>query len=146
MGIFSFFSKEKKESLNKGLFVTKQSFFSKVANAIMGKATIDDEVLENLEEILMTSDVGVETSLRIIEKIKKRVAQERKVETSKLNDLLREVIAELLVSNGQEEKADFDTPTDKSIITKDGQLYILLEDGLYVETGVVALDVASNRH
>jgi fused signal recognition particle receptor len=113
MGIFSFFSKEKKESLNKGLFVTKQSFFSKVANAIMGKATIDDEVLENLEEILMTSDVGVETSLRIIEKIKKRVAQERKVETSKLNDLLREVIAELLVSNGQEEKADFDTPTDK---------------------------------
>jgi len=113
MGIFSFFSKEKKESLNKGLFVTKQSFFSKVANAIMGKATIDDEVLENLEEILMTSDVGVETSLRIIEKIKKRVAQERKVETSKLNDLLREVIAELLVSNGQEDKADFDTPTDK---------------------------------
>ncbi len=113
MGIFSFFSKEKKESLNKGLFVTKQSFFSKVANAIMGKATIDDEVLENLEEILMTSDVGVETSLRIIEKIKKRVAQERKVETSKLNDLLREVIAELLVSNGQEDKADFDTPADK---------------------------------
>lgn len=79
----------------------------------MGKATIDDEVLENLEEILMTSDVGVETSLRIIEKIKKRVAQERKVETSKLNDLLREVIAELLVSNGQEDKADFDTPADK---------------------------------
>jgi fused signal recognition particle receptor len=113
MGIFSFFSKEKKESLNKGLFVTKQSFFSKVANAIMGKATIDDEVLENLEEILMTSDVGVETSLRIIEKIKKRVAQERKVETSKLNDILREVIADLLVSGEQEDKVDFDTPADK---------------------------------
>jgi len=113
MGIFSFFSKEKKESLNKGLFVTKQSFFSKVANAIMGKATIDDEVLENLEEILMTSDVGVETSLRIIEKIKKRVAQERKVETSKLNDILREVIADLLVSRKQEDKVDFDTPADK---------------------------------
>jgi len=113
MGIFSFFSKEKKESLNKGLFVTKQSFFSKIANAIMGKATIDDEVLENLEEILMTSDVGVDTSLRIIDKIKERVSKERKVETEKLNDLLREVIADLLVSNGQEDKADFSTPEGK---------------------------------
>ena len=113
MGIFSFFSKEKKESLNKGLFVTKQSFFSKMANAIMGKATIDDEVLENLEEILMSSDVGVDTSLRIIDKIKERVSKERKVETEKLNDILREVIAELLVSNGQEDKADFETPADK---------------------------------
>jgi fused signal recognition particle receptor len=84
-----------------------------MANAIMGKATIDDEVLENLEEILMSSDVGVDTSLRIIEKIKKRVAQERKIETSKLNDVLREVIAELLVSNGQEDKADFETPEGK---------------------------------
>ncbi|MGZ4060430.1 MAG: signal recognition particle-docking protein FtsY [Bacteroidia bacterium] len=113
MGIFSFFSKEKKESLNKGLFITKQSFFSKMANAIMGKATIDDEVLENLEEILMTSDVGVDTSLRIIEKIKKRVAQQRKVETSQLNDILREEIADLLVSNGQEDKADFELPAGK---------------------------------
>jgi fused signal recognition particle receptor len=113
MGIFSFFSKEKKESLNKGLFITKQSFFNKMANAILGKATIDDEVLENLEEILMTSDVGVDTSLRIIEKIKKRVSQQRKVETSQLNDILREEIAELLVSNGQEDLADFDVPKDK---------------------------------
>ncbi|MGZ4049690.1 MAG: signal recognition particle-docking protein FtsY [Bacteroidia bacterium] len=113
MGIFSFFSKEKKESLNKGLFITKQSFFSKMANAIMVKATIDDEVLENLEEILMTSDVGVDTSLRIIEKIKKRVAQQRKVETSQLNDILREEIADLLVSNGQEDKADFELPAGK---------------------------------
>ncbi len=113
MGIFNFFSKEKKESLNKGLFVTKQSFFSKIANAIMGKATIDDEVLENLEEILMSSDVGVDTSLRIIDKIKERVSKERKVETEKLNDILREVIAELLVSNGQEDKADFETPEGK---------------------------------
>ena len=113
MGIFSFFSKEKKESLNKGLFVTKQSFFSKLANAIMGKATIDDEVLENLEEILLTSDVGVDTSLRIIDRIKKRVSQERKIETSKLNDILREEIAELLVSNGMEDRSDFSLPTDK---------------------------------
>ncbi|MCW3101990.1 MAG: signal recognition particle-docking protein FtsY [Bacteroidetes bacterium] len=113
MGIFSFFSKEKKESLNKGLFVTKQSFFSKLASAIMGKATVDDEVLENLEEILLTSDVGVDTSLRIIERIKKRVAKERSVETSKLNEILRLEIAELLVSNGMEDKADFSIPTGK---------------------------------
>jgi len=113
MGIFSFFSKEKKESLNKGLFVTKQSFFSKLASAIMGKATVDDEVLENLEEILLTSDVGVDTSLRIIERIKKRVAKERSVETSKLNEILRLEIAELLVSNDMEDKADFSIPAGK---------------------------------
>ncbi|MCW3071387.1 MAG: signal recognition particle-docking protein FtsY [Bacteroidetes bacterium] len=113
MGIFSFFSKEKKESLNKGLFVTKQSFFSKLASAIMGKATVDDEVLENLEEILLTSDVGVDTSLRIIERIKKRVAKERSVETSRLNEILRLEIAELLVSNGMEDKADFSIPSGK---------------------------------
>jgi len=113
MGIFSFFSKEKKESLNKGLFVTKQSFFSKLANAIMGKATIDDEVLDNLEEILLTSDVGVDTSLRIIERIRKRVSQNRKVDTAQLNEILREEIAELLVGNGQENKGDFELPAQK---------------------------------
>ncbi len=113
MGIFNFFSKEKKDSLNKGLFITKQSFFTKLTNAILGKATIDDEVLENLEEILMTSDVGVDTSLRIIEKIKKRVAQQRKVETSLLNTILKEEIAALLISNGQEDSIDFDLPTNK---------------------------------
>jgi fused signal recognition particle receptor len=113
MGIFSFFSKEKKESLNKGLFVTKQSFFSKLANAVMGKATIDDEVLDNLEEILLTSDVGVDTSLRIIERIRKRVAQNRKVDTAQLNEILREEIAELLISNGQESKGDFEVPALK---------------------------------
>ena len=113
MGIFNFFTKEKKESLNKGLFVTKQTFFSKLANAVLGKATIDDEVLENLEEILLTSDVGVDTSLRIIERIKKRVAQQRKVETSQLNEILRDEIAELLVSNGQEDKSDFALPADR---------------------------------
>jgi fused signal recognition particle receptor len=113
MGLFSFFSKEKKESLDKGLFVTKQSFFSKLANAIMFKATVDDEVLENLEEILLTSDVGVDTSLKIIDRIKKRVAKHSSVETSKLNEILREEIAELLVSNGMEDKADFTVPIDK---------------------------------
>ncbi len=113
MGIFSFFSKEKKESLNKGLFVTKQSFFSKLASAIMGKATVDDEVLENLEEILLTSDVGVDTSMRIIERIRKRVSKEWSIETTRLNEILREEIADLLVSNGQEDKADFDLPAGK---------------------------------
>lgn len=113
MGIFSFFSKEKKESLNKGLFVTKQSFFSKLANAIMGKATVDDEVLENLEEILLTSDVGVDSSMKIIDRIKARVAKERKIETSKLNEILRDEIAEMLVSNGMEDKADFSLPEGK---------------------------------
>jgi fused signal recognition particle receptor len=111
MGIFSFFSKEKKESLDKGLFVTKQSFFSKLANAIMGKATIDDEVLDNLEEILLTSDVGVDTSLRIIERVRKRVAQNRRVDTAQLNEILREEISALLISNGQENRADFEVPS-----------------------------------
>jgi len=113
MGLFSFFSKEKKESLDKGLFVTKQSFFSKLANAIMFKATVDDEVLENLEEILLTSDVGVDTALKIIERIKKRVAKHSSVQTSQLNEILREEIAELLVSNGMEDKADFSVPENK---------------------------------
>jgi fused signal recognition particle receptor len=113
MGIFSFFTKEKKESLNKGLLVTKQSFFSKIANAILGKATIDDEVLENLEEILLTSDVGVDTSLKIIERIKERVAKQRKVDSSELNILLKEVIADLLISNGNENTIPFETPTGK---------------------------------
>lgn len=114
MGILSFFSKEKKERLNKGLFVTKQSFFSKLASAIRFKATIDDEVLENLEEILLTSDVGVDTSMRIIEQVKKRVAEKRKIETSRLNEILREVVADLMVSNGVEGKVDFDLPPSNS--------------------------------
>ena len=110
MGIFSFFSKEKKENLDKGLFITKQSFLSKMEKVVMGKATIDDEVLANLEETLLTSDVGVETSLRIIEKIQKRVEKQRKVEASELNTILREEISALLVENGTENKVDFDTP------------------------------------
>jgi len=113
MGILSFFSKEKKESLNKGLFATKQTFFSKLANIITGKTVIDDDVLENLEEVLITSDVGVNTSIKIIEKIKKRVAKERKLDATQLNEVLKEEIAELLVSNGHENIADFDLPIDK---------------------------------
>jgi fused signal recognition particle receptor len=110
MGIFSFFSKEKKESLDKGLFITKQSFFSRLSKAILGKATVDEEVLASLEEILLTSDVGVDTAMRIIERIQKRVAKQRKIETSELNGILREEIASLLVENGTDDLADFETP------------------------------------
>src|ERR1039458_6106957 len=93
MGILSFFTKDKKEKLDKGLFVTKQSFFSRLAKAIAGKAIIDHEVLAQLEEMLITSDVGVDTTLKIIEGLKKRVEQQRKVNTSELNSLLRDEIS-----------------------------------------------------
>lgn len=113
MGLFSFFSREKKESLDKGLFVTKQSFFSKLAKAIMGKATIDDEVLANLEEILVTSDVGVDTSLKIIEQLKKKAEQQRKVNTSDLNVLLKDVVSELMTSTGTTDADEFKAPANK---------------------------------
>ncbi len=102
MGIFGFFNKEKKERLNKGLFSTKQSFFSKLSNAILGKATIDDEVLENLEETLITSDIGVDTSLKIIERLKKRVSQQRSIQTSELQQLLKDEISNMLLGEGRE--------------------------------------------
>lgn len=97
MGIFNLFGKEKKEQLDKGLFVTKQSFFSKLTNAVMGKATVDHEVLANLEELLVTSDVGVDTTLKIIDRIKERVERQRKIDTSELNSILREEVSALLV-------------------------------------------------
>ncbi|HEY6159564.1 MAG TPA: signal recognition particle-docking protein FtsY, partial [Bacteroidia bacterium] len=113
MGLFSFFSKEKKEKLDQGIFVTRKSFFSRLANAILGKTTIDDEVLDKLEEILITSDVGVDTTLKIIERIQKRVAKERNVETSKLNELLREEISSLLVESGNTDAVEFKVPEGK---------------------------------
>ena len=102
MGIFSFFSKEKKQDLDKGLEKTKNSFFGKLSKAIIGKSKVDDEVLDNLEEILVTSDVGVETTLRIIERIQNRVARDKFLGTSELNQILREEISALLgdTSNG----------------------------------------------
>jgi fused signal recognition particle receptor len=113
MGIINFFSREKKESLDKGLFVTKQSFFSKLANAFLLNATVDESVLDKLEEILLTSDVGVDTSLRIIDRIRARVAKEISIDTSQLNKILREEIVDLLVSNGMEDRSDFSLPTNK---------------------------------
>lgn len=113
MGLFSIFSKDKKEKLDQGIFVTRKSFFSKLASAITGKATIDEEVLDKLEEILITSDVGVDTTMKIIERIQKRVEKERKIETNKLNEILREEIAALLAASGNVDAVEFATPSDK---------------------------------
>ncbi|MCE1156630.1 MAG: signal recognition particle receptor subunit alpha, partial [Bacteroidales bacterium] len=96
MGIFNFFSKEKKETLDQGLSKTRESVFSKITRAVAGKSKVDDEVLDNLEEVLITSDVGVETTLRIIERIEKRVARDKYITTTELNKLLKEEIAGLL--------------------------------------------------
>ncbi len=108
MGLFSFFSKEKKETLDKGLTKTKESVFSKLSRAVVGKSKVDDEVLDNLEEVLVTSDVGVETTLRIIERIEERVARDKYVNTSELNKILKEEIAALLSENNAGVSADFD--------------------------------------
>ncbi len=110
MGIFSFFSKEKKETLDQGLSKTKESVFSKISRAVAGKSKVDDEVLDNLEEVLIGSDVGVETTLRIIERIEKRVAKDKYVGTSELNSILKEEIASLLAENNTDMPMDFDSP------------------------------------
>jgi fused signal recognition particle receptor len=110
MGIFSFFSKEKKEVLDRGLEKTRTSVFSRISKAIIGKSKVDDEVLDNLEEILVTSDVGVETTLKIIDRIQKRVSKDKFLGTAELNGILREEIAALLSENESEELLDFDFP------------------------------------
>ena len=104
MGFFSFFSKEKKETLDKGLSKTKESVFGKIARAIAGKSKVDDEVLDNLEEVLITSDVGVETTLKIIERIEN---------AKELNVILRDEIAALLTENNSDDVDDFETPVAK---------------------------------
>lgn len=114
MGIFSFFSKEKKETLDKGLSKTKESVFGKIARAIAGKSKVDDEVLDNLEEVLITSDVGVETTLKIIKRIEKRVAQDKYVNTDELNSILREEIAALLTENNTVDAEEFNIPEGKT--------------------------------
>lgn len=113
MGFFNFFSKEKKETLDKGLAKTKEGFFSKITRAVAGKSKIDDDFLDNLEEIFITSDVGVETTLKIIDRIQKRVARDKYVTTAELNDLLREEIIDLLAENNTEEITDFVVPENK---------------------------------
>ena len=113
MGFFSFFSKEKKETLDKGLSKTKESVFSKIARAVAGKTKVDDEVLDNLEEVLVTSDVGVETTLKIIKRIEERVARDKYVTTEELNRILKEEIAALLTENNAVDTVGFDVPKDK---------------------------------
>src|SRR5205085_498964 len=111
MGIFSnIFSKEKKESLDKGLEKTKTSLFSRITKAVAGKSTVDAEVLDNLEEILVSSDVGVATTLKIIKRIEERVAREKFVSTGELNFLLKDEIALLLSENNIEDGEDFSIP------------------------------------
>ena len=100
MGIFSFFSREKKEVLDQGLEKTKQSFLGKLSRAIVGKSRVDDEVLDNLEETLVTSDVGVETTLDIIHRIEERVARDKYVTTAELNSVLRDEIVQMLTETG----------------------------------------------
>lgn len=110
MGIFSFFSKEKKEVLDKGLSKTKESVFGKIARAVAGKSEIDDEVLDNLEEVLVTSDVGIETTLRIIDRVQKRAARDKFMNTAELNMLLKDEIAQLLMENNNGNGDYFDIP------------------------------------
>ena len=112
MGFFDFFSKKKKETLDEGLSKTKESVFGKIARAVAGKSTVDEDVLDNLEEVLVTSDVGVETTLNIIERIEARVARDKYVSTDELNGILREEIAALLTENNTDDTNGFELPAD----------------------------------
>ncbi len=115
MGLFSFFTKKKenKEDLDKGLEKTKTSVFGKISKAILGKSTVDEDVLDNLEEILISADVGVETTVKIIDRIEKRVAHDKYLGTSELNRILKEEIAALLQENQSGDGTTFDIPADK---------------------------------
>ncbi|MBP9990642.1 MAG: signal recognition particle-docking protein FtsY [Bacteroidales bacterium] len=111
MGLFS--RKEQKDTLDQGLNKTKESFFDKISKAILGRSTIDDEVLDNLEESLITSDVGVETTLKIIENLQKRIQRDKYIGTSELNDILKDEIAQLLVQEQNDFPKDFESPLPK---------------------------------
>jgi len=110
MGFFDLFSRDKKETLDKGLSKTKESVFSKLSRVVAGKSKVDDDVLDELEEVLISSDVGVETTLKIIERIEKRVARDKYINTAELNAILKEEIAALLAENNTQDAAGFDTP------------------------------------
>lgn len=116
MSILNLFSKDKKEEkkvLDQGLSKTKESFFSKVNRAISGKSKVDDTILDELEEILISSDVGVETTLRIIERIERRIAKDKYLDTKELSVVLREEVSNLLIKNDKDETKDFNFSTDK---------------------------------
>jgi fused signal recognition particle receptor len=125
MGLFSFFTKEKKESLDKGLEKTKESIFSRLTKAVIGKSHVDAEVLDELEEILVTSDVGVNTTLRIIKRIEDRVSREKYVGASELNGILKEEIAALLAENNTLDLNDYTLPE-----TPAGEPYVIMVVGV----------------
>ncbi len=110
MGFFDIFSKKKKDTLDNGLAKTKESVFGKIARAVAGKSKVDDDVLDNLEEVLITSDVGVDTTLEIIRRIEERVARDKYVGTDELNRILREEIAGLLTENNTDDTEGFQIP------------------------------------
>lgn len=114
MGIFSFFSKDKKDTLDKGLTKTKEGFLSKLTRAVAGKSKIDDSILDELEEVFITSDVGVETTLKIIDRIEKRVARDKYINSSELNELLCDEIAEMLIEGDNECSDDFKIDATKT--------------------------------
>ena len=124
MGLFGLFSKEKKESLDKGLEKTKTSIFSRIAKAVVGKSSVDAELLDNLEEILVSSDVGVSTTLKIIKRLEERVARDKFVSTDELNKLLKEEIETLLAENNTKssDSWDFEKP--------DGKPYVIMVVGV----------------
>ena len=113
MGIFGFFSKEKKESLDQGLQKTSESIFSKLSKAVVGKSKVHEEVLDELEEVLISSDLGVETTVKIIQRIEERVARDKYLNASELDLILREEIANLLSENNTQDLLDFELPADK---------------------------------
>lgn len=113
MGIFGFFSKEKKESLDQGLQKSSENIFSKISKAVVGKSKVDDEVLDELEEILITSDVGVDTTIKVIRRIEERVAKDKYLSASELDVILREEVMGLLEENKSADLSDFDLPADK---------------------------------
>ncbi len=123
MGFFDFFTKQKKETLDSGLAKTKESVFGKIARAVAGKSKVDDEVLDNLEEVLITSDVGVDTTLEIIRRIEERVARDKYVNTSELNAILRDEIAALLTNNNTSD-------TDGFTLPKIGRPHVILVVGV----------------
>lgn len=124
MSFFNFFSKPKKETLDKGLEKTKDNMFSKLARVVAGKSKVDDDVLDDLEEVLITSDVGVDTTLKIIDRIEKRVAQDKYVGSDELTNILREEIVKLLTENNS------DDITEGFVLPKNKKPYVIMVVGV----------------
>jgi fused signal recognition particle receptor len=125
MGFFNkLFGKEQKESLDKGVEKTRENFFSKITKAVVGKSTVDEEVLDNLEEVLLTSDVGVSTTIKIIKRIEERVSRDKYVSTSELNNIMKDEITELLAENNSRDLEDFSVPSPN------GNPYVIMVVGV----------------